>query len=190
MIYLASQSPRRRQLLEQIGVNYETLTVAIDESWDGREPADRHVVRLALAKTRGGWEQLSVLAPVLGADTAVVLDNAILGKADTVAQARTLLRQLSGRSHQVYSGVALIDARGREHSALNISHVSFRKITDSEIEAYCASGEPLGKAGGYAIQGRAAAFIERLEGSYSGVMGLPLYETAELLRAATAAAFK
>jgi septum formation protein len=184
MIYLASQSPRRRQLLEQIGIEYKTLKVEVDESWDGKEPADRHVLRLALAKARTGWNQIRSREPssVLGADTVVVLNGKILGKADTVEQAGAMLRQLSGHLHQVYSAVALIDAQGREHSVLNISQVSFHKLTDNEIESYCATGEPLGKAGGYAIQGRAAAFIERLQGSYSGVMGLPLFETAELLR--------
>src|SRR5579885_777987 len=184
MIYLASQSPRRRQLLEQIGVEYETLKVEVDESWDGKEPADRHVLRLALAKARAGWNQVQTCAPapVLGADTAVVLNDNILGKADTVDQARAMLRQLSGRTHQVHSAVALIDARGRAHSALNVSNVHFRKLTDGEIDGYCATDEPLGKAGGYAVQGRAAVFIERLEGSYSGVMGLPLFETAQLLK--------
>ncbi|HTT07952.1 MAG TPA: Maf family protein, partial [Gammaproteobacteria bacterium] len=123
MIYLVSQSPRRRQLLEQIGVEYKTLKVEIDESWDGKEAVDKHVLRLALAKACAGWEQVrsGKPAPVLGADTAVVLDGVILGKAETVEQARTMLRQLSGHTHQVYSGVVLIDTQGREHSALNVS---------------------------------------------------------------------
>src|SRR5579885_743390 len=139
-----------------------------DWRWPRRVPAG---IKSKRARRRRCW-----------ADTAVVLNDNILGKADTVDQARAMLRQLSGRTHQVHSAVALIDARGREHSALNVSNVIFRKLTDGEIDGYCATGEPLGKAGGYAVQGRAAVFIERLEGSYSGVMGLPLFETAQLLK--------
>lgn len=186
MIYLASRSPRRRQLLEQIGVSHEVIDVETDEGWDGAEPARLHVTRLALEKARLGFERIAPAhrRPVLAADTAVVLDERILGKAETPAEARDMLRELSGRSHLVYSGVALIDGNGAELSALSISRVCFRPLSEAEIDAYCAGGEPLGKAGAYAIQGRAAAFVERVEGSYSGIMGLPLYETAELLKAA------
>ena len=185
MIYLASRSPRRRQLLEQVGVTYELVDVEVDEGWDGQEPARVHVVRLALEKARLGWEKVmeARALPVLAADTAVVLDDAILGKAERQAEAEAMLQRLSGRSHWVYSGVALVGAGG-ERSAVSISRVCFRPLSDTEIRAYCASGEPVGKAGAYAIQGRAGAFVERLEGSYSGVMGLPLYETDSLLKAA------
>jgi septum formation protein len=185
-IYLASRSPRRRELLEQIGVGHIVLDVEADESWDGREPPRAHVVRLALEKARLGWGQVreSRPLPVLAADTAVVLDDAILGKAEQDHEAVAMLKRLSGRSHWVFSGVALIDLQGEERVAVNMSRVVFRALTAGEIRAYCDTREPLGKAGGYAIQGRAAAFIERLEGSYSSVMGLPLYETATLLRAA------
>jgi septum formation protein len=185
-IYLASRSPRRRELLEQIGVAHVELDVEADESWDGKEPPRAHVMRLALEKARLGWGQVrgSRPLPVLAADTAVVLDDAILGKAEQDHEAAAMLKRLSGRSHRVYSGVALIDLQGEERVAVNMSRVVFRALTAEEIRAYCDTGEPLGKAGGYAIQGRAAAFIERLEGSYSSVMGLPLYETAALLRAA------
>ena len=188
MIYLASKSPRRRQLLEQIGIAHEVLDVEADESWDGKEAPATHVVRLALEKARLGRQFVSglkdrAIRPVLAADTAVVLDGEILGKAETATQASAMLRRLSGCSHEVYSGVALSDAGGNEHTSINLTRVQFRPLSDAELSAYCRSGEPIGKAGGYAIQGRAAAFIQRIEGSYSGVMGLPLFETAGLLTA-------
>lgn len=185
-IYLASRSPRRRELLSQIGVDHALLDVEVDESWDGEEPPRAHVLRLALEKARRGWAEVATSRPlpVLAADTAVVLDDTILGKAEQIHDAVAMLKRLSGRSHRVYSGVALIDSRGEARSVVNMSRVVFRALSAEEIRAYCETGEPLGKAGGYAIQGRAAAFIERLEGSYSGVMGLPLYETAALLHAA------
>lgn len=185
-IYLASRSPRRRQLLAQIGVGHAPLDVEVDERWDGEEPPRAHVMRLALEKGRRGWAEVarSRPLPVLAADTAVVLDDAILGKAEQIHEAAAMLKRLSGRSHWVYTGVALIDLRGEERSVVNVSRVVFRALSAEEIRGYCDTGEPLGKAGGYAVQGRAAAFIERIEGSYSGVMGLPLYETAALLRAA------
>ncbi|MGQ0657406.1 MAG: Maf family protein [Chromatiales bacterium] len=185
-IYLASRSPRRRQLLEQIGVAHAALDVQVDERWDGEEPARAHVLRLALLKARRGWDIVRAqrAMPVLAADTAVVLDDQILGKAETREEAVTMLGRLAARSHWVYSGVALVDADAMEHSALSISRVCFRPLSSAEIASYCATGEAIGKAGGYAIQGLAAAFIERVEGSYSGVMGLPLFEAAGLLRAA------
>lgn len=178
-LYLASKSPRRRQLLDQIGVIYETVDVAVDESWDGVEAPAAHVRRLALAKTRAGRDRTGDAGPVLAADTGVVLDGRLLGKAENREDTLHMLLSLSGRSHEVLSAVALNN--GREQVRLNRSRVCFRPLTRAECEAYCDSGESLGKAGGYAVQGRAAAFIERLEGSYSGVMGLPLYETSLLL---------
>jgi len=184
MIYLASQSPRRRVLLEQLGVPFKTLAIRVDESWDGVEPACDHVVRLAIAKARAGCHDSSELESlcVLAADTAVVLDGDILGKPEGRAQGLDMLARLSGRSHQVYTAVALITPGGnQEFCRVNVTRVYFRPLTLLEQESYWGTGEPLGKAGGYAIQGLAAAFIERIEGSYSGVMGLPLYETAELL---------
>ena len=180
MIYLASRSPRRKQLLEQIGVDFELVDIDIDETWDGREPARQYVQRLALEKANTARKFLEGQPPVLAADTAVVLDERVLGKAVTQDEAREMLSMLSGRTHHVYSAVALLTTR--EQVQISTSRVSFRPLTAGEIDAYCATGEPLGKAGAYAIQGRAAAFIERLEGSYSGVMGLPLYETAGMLR--------
>lgn len=182
-IFLASRSPRRHQLLKQIGVDFELVDVAIDEHWDGKEHPRVHVARLALEKARAGKTKINSIGPsaVLGADTAVVLDDVVLGKAENRDQAIAMLSQLSGRLHHVYSSVALVTESG-ELVETTVNRVCFRPLSSEEIESYCGTDEPIGKAGGYAIQGRAAAFIERLEGSYSGVMGLPLYETANLLR--------
>lgn len=179
-IYLASTSPRRKQLLEQIGIDFETIDIDIDETWDGQEPAKIYVKRIALEKARAAKSKIQNNLPVLAADTSVVLDNLILGKAETKEEAAEMLGQLSGRTHHVYTAVALITET--EQVCLNVSHVSFRPLSDADILQYCETEEPLGKAGAYAIQGKAAAFIERLEGSYSGVMGLPLYELAEMLK--------
>ena len=179
-IYLASKSPRRQQLLEQIGIDYEIVDIHIDETWDGVEPAKTYVQRMAREKAAAARKIITGQHPVLAADTVVVLDDRVLGKAETKDEARAMLGRLSGRTHHVYSAVALIT--DSEQVRLNISRVSFRPLTAEMINSYCETGEPLGKAGAYAIQGRAAAFIERLEGSYSGVMGLPLYETIEMLR--------
>ena len=177
-IILASRSPRRRQLLDQIGVEFEQVDAEVDETWTVDEPARDYVQRIALEKARAGRE-LHSGEPVLGADTAVVLDNEVLGKATNLDAAKTMLQRLSGRTHEVLSAVAISDCE--EYVLLNISRVSFKPLSAGNIEEYCNTGEPLGKAGGYAIQGRAAAFISRLEGSYSGVMGLPLFETRQLL---------
>jgi len=178
-LVLASASPRRCELLAQIGIEFEQQVADIDETpRAGESPAD-YVARLALEKARAARRAGSCAAPALGADTAVVVDGRILGKPADFADARDMLRLLSGRVHEVFSAVALV--AGREAVAVSRSTVRFREIGDSEIAAYWRSGEPRDKAGGYAIQGLAAAFIERLDGSYSGVMGLPLYETARLL---------
>ncbi len=179
-IYLASTSPRRQQLLDQIGIDFELVDIKIDETWDGQEPAKTYVMRIALGKARAAKAKVHNKLPVLAADTSVVLDNIILGKAETKEEAAEMLGQLSGRTHHVYTAVALITET--EQVCLNINHVSFRPLSESDILQYCKTEEPLGKAGAYAIQGKAAAFVERLEGSYSGVMGLPLYEVAEMLR--------
>ena len=178
-IYLASKSPRRRELLTQIGIDFEIIDVDIDESWDGKETPEDYVRRVALEKARAGKKLFKDDLPVLSADTAVVLDGHILGKAETRDEAIAMLERLSGKTHEVLSAVTVI--KDREHSRINISKVTFKDLTKKEIENYCNTDEPLGKAGGYAIQGKAAVFIERLEGSYSGVMGLPLYETQQLL---------
>lgn len=177
-IYLASRSPRRRQLLEQTGVDYEPVDADVDETWQPGELPRDYVQRLALEKARAGFA-LTAKGPVLGADTAVVLDNDILGKAESIEEAGSMLARLSGRTHEVLSAVAIVAHQTRVMT--NVSRVAIRPLTAPEIEDYCNTGEPLGKAGGYAIQGRAAAFIARLEGSYSGVMGLPLFETHLLL---------
>ena len=182
-IYLASASPRRRELLEQIGVRYRQLRVDVPEVPQPQEVAEMYVLRVALAKARAGWALLAAgeRMPVLGADTAVVSDGAVLGKPRDRSDALAMMARLSGQWHQVISAVAVVGPEGEEHSRLSVSAVQFRPVTREEAEAYWQSGEPVDKAGGYAIQGRAAVFIERLEGSYSGVMGLPLFETAELL---------
>ncbi len=186
-LYLASHSPRRAELLRQIGVAYRQLAVTVDESPHTAEAAARYVLRIAWRKAEAGRQQLLAdpslpVAPVLGADTAVVLqEGEILGKPQDGAEARRMLARLSATTHQVMTGVALLgEAGGR--SRICCSRVTFRPLTAAEIDRYVASGEPLDKAGSYAIQGRGALFVRHLEGSYSGVMGLPLFETGELLR--------
>jgi len=185
-LYLASASPRRRELLLQIGVTCQVLPVDLDESPEPGESAEHYVGRLALDKARAALTLLGKAERtlILAADTAVVIGADILGKPRDAADAAAMLRRLSGGEHRVLSGVALIGADGRETSALSESRVRMRRIFDAEIAAYWATGEPADKAGGYAIQGRAAVFVEALSGSYSGVMGLPLFETAALLAAA------
>ncbi len=184
MIFLASRSPRRQELLSQIGVAYELLDVAVDERIHPNECPERYAQRLALEKARAGAQALSTgqPQPVLAADTCVVVHGRILGKPQDRDQGLWMLDQLSDATHEVYTAVCL----GREHfeTRLSISRVTFRALTAGEISAYWASGEPADKAGGYAIQGLGGQFVRWLEGSYSGVMGLPLYETAELLQRA------
>ncbi|MET0117987.1 MAG: nucleoside triphosphate pyrophosphatase [Sedimenticola sp.] len=179
-LYLASVSPRRRELLEQIGVDHTVVRVEIDEMpRQGESPAE-YVIRLALEKARAGRASLDDnSAVVLAADTAVVLDGEIMGKPKDREMAAGMLRRLSGHTHKVLTGIALIGSA--ERSRLNVNRVSFRTLQESEIDAYWKSGEPRDKAGSYGIQGLGALFISHLEGSFSGVMGLPLYETAELL---------
>lgn len=182
-IYLASASPRRRELLRQIGVSHEIISTDIDENPIAGERPDQYVIRLAQAKASAGAVASRGKAnlPVLGADTAVVIDGMILGKPADEAEGVAMLLRLSGRSHTVYTAVAVV--RDEIHRCLlSTSTVTFRAITEAEARAYWSSGEPADKAGGYAVQGLAAIFIARLEGSYSGVMGLPLYETAQLLQ--------
>ena len=180
-LYLASQSPRRRQLLEQIGVRFEVKIADIDETIIADETPKEHVQRLAFEKANAIWSTLSesTRIPVLGADTIVCLDGEILGKPTDQASASLMLRSLSGRRHEVMTGLAMISER---HSVcVNVSQVNFRELSQIEIDNYWATGEPNDKAGSYAIQGRAATFVSHLSGSFSGVVGLPLYETAELL---------
>lgn len=180
-LYLASASPRRRELLAQIGVHYQVLSVAVDESLHANEAPELYVVRLALAKALAGVAQ-GVSIPVLGADTAVVIGDTILGKPRDQADALQMLARLSGTMHHVYSGLAVVTPEGEAYTRLSVTQVHMRDISAEEAQAYWQTGEPADKAGGYAIQGMAAKFVERIEGSYSGVMGLPLYETAEVLR--------
>jgi septum formation protein len=191
-VYLASKSPRRQELLRQLGVEFEELQLreapgrrrdVVEEPRKDESPLE-YVKRIARTKASVGWHRMSKREmppkPVLGADTEVVLDGATLGKPEDEAAAAAMLASLSGRTHEVITAVAV---RWQEQLALAVStsQVTFRTIPQDEIERYVASGESLDKAGGYAIQGKAAAFVSHLRGSYSGVMGLPLFETAELL---------
>jgi septum formation protein len=182
VLCLASASPRRRELLEQIGVPHTTTSAHVDESVLPQEVPRDYVLRMARAKAAAVHGRGEAL-PVLAADTTVVLDAVIFGKPADRAAGMAMLRALSGRTHEVLTAVAL--AVGSEvHLRLSASTVRFRSLTPEECAAYWQTGEPRDKAGGYAIQGLGAVFIESLTGSYSGVMGLPLFETAELLRAA------
>lgn len=183
MLYLASQSPRRRELLRQLGFTPVVLEVDVPEVRGANESPPDYVSRVARDKARAGLAALGDAggAVVLGSDTEVVLDGEVFGKPADAAQAAAMLRRLAGRTHAVVSavwGVAANDAR----CALSISRVRFATLDEATINAYVATGEPFGKAGAYAIQGRGATLVEHLEGSYSGVMGLPLFETARLLR--------
>ena len=190
-IYLASQSPRRRQLLEQIGVQHQLLlpdphedAEALEAVHGGEAPA-RYVQRVTGLKLDAALARLKALglpaAPVLCADTTVALGRDILGKPADAAQARAMLARLAGQTHRVLTAIAVQKGRQR-HCALSESWVRFAPMTAAQIRAYVDSGEPMGKAGAYGVQGRAAAHIEHIRGSYSGIMGLPLFETARVLR--------
>jgi septum formation protein len=183
LFYLASQSPRRRQLLEQIGIRFDTIDVDVPEVHAPGEPPADYVSRVAREKAGAGLLQLAAVpgAVVLGADTEVVLDDTVFGKPADENDAAAMLRRLAGRTHRVITVVWCV-AAGREERAVNESTVEFGELSDSMIKAYIASGEPMGRAGAYAIQGRAAAFVARIAGSHSSIMGLPLFETAQLLR--------
>lgn len=185
MIYLASASPRRQELLRQLGIEFDVMPSNLLEVRAAGETPAQYVARVAGDKAR--WVARLVRdrglpdRPVLGADTEVVLDGEILGKPENAAHGMDMLRRLAGRTHEVLSAVCVWN-RGKEYAALSTSRVTFRPLTEREIVQYWETGEPGGKAGAYAIQGRAAAFIVKLEGSYSGVMGLPLYELDTILR--------
>ena len=193
MIYLASRSPRRRELLKQISVTFEIVLlredekrgVDVDETPKPGEKPDAYALRVACAKAELAAHYLGRRAlparPVLAADTTVVCDDRIIGKPADRADAVDILKRLSGRQHEVISAVA-VALGGRVERAVSVSKVWFRSLSDDEIGRYVATGEPLDKAGAYAIQGRAAAFATRIEGSFSGIMGLPLAETADLMR--------
>lgn len=181
-LYLASGSPRRRELLAQIGVPFVSLTTSVDETPLPEEAPIAYVERLARAKAAAGLATLGTdeQAVVLGADTSVVLDGRILGKPGSREECIAMLQDLSGREHEVLTAVALASVQ-RSEARVVCSRVAFRPIDAAEAEAYWSTGEPLDKAGGYAIQGFAAVFVSQLTGSYSGVVGLPLCETAQLL---------
>ena len=184
-IFLASKSPRRRALLKQIGIRFEVIDIDLDETRLPGEAPESYVQRLALDKARAGRALVSWgrNLPVLAADTAVVFGDRILGKPADRAEAVAMMRLLAGRTHQVLSGIALVGGQTGEceRQALSVSAVRFRAVSAREAEAYWESSEPRDKAGGYAIQGLGALFVADLRGSYSGVMGLPLFETARLL---------
>lgn len=186
-IILASASPRRRELLEQIGIRFLVQTADVDESPLVDETPEALVKRLAIMRAESVWNRRKKAGekalPVLGSDTVGILNGELLVKPLDFADAKQMLQKMSGRQHEILTAVALVTASG---STVVINHnvVSFRSISDAEILAYWKTGEPQDKAGAYAIQGRGAIFIERLEGSYSGVMGLPLFETARLLASA------
>ena len=192
-IYLASRSPRRRELLKQIGVSFELLLlredmrrgVDVDETPLPDESPGIYALRIARSKSAFALQQIKQRGlpqrPVLAADTTVVFDDMIIGKPADEKHAMQMLRALSGREHQVLTAVALA-LRDQVETQISVSSVWFRELSDIEIRRYVAGGEALDKAGAYAIQGRAAAFVTRIEGSYSGIMGLPLAETADLLQ--------
>jgi septum formation protein len=183
MLYLASQSPRRRELLGRLGLPFGIIDLDVPEQRAPGEPAEDYVRRVAREKAGAGLLQVmgNPTAVVLGSDTEVVLDDEVFGKPRDVADAAAMLRRLSGRTHQVISAVSLVSP-SREMQTVSISDVSFAALTEVQIEAYLAGDQWQGKAGAYAIQGFAETFITRLSGSYSGVMGLPVHETAALLR--------
>ncbi len=194
-IYLASKSPRRRELLRQIGIEFELLMLreeagrsgAVSEvPYDGEAP-EAYVKRIAREKAQAGWSAVLTrrlpVRPVLAADTTVTINGKILGKPANATEAMDMLRSLSGRTHEVLTAVAVI-LNDDMNEALSCSEVRFGELSEQALRAYCTSSEPYDKAGSYGVQGQAAQFIERISGSYSGIMGLPLYETAQLLQLA------
>lgn len=183
-LMLASGSPRRRELLDQIGVAYRVLPADIDESQHPGEDPGTYTCRIAGEKVRAVAARRAAGEIVLGADTAVVLGSRMLGKPVSADEAMAMLRILSGRTHEVYTAVAVLDPGDALEVQLNISEVTFAELEDDWITAYVATGEPMDKAGAYGIQGWAGCQIRRVSGSYSAIMGLPLYETARLLSAA------
>ncbi len=194
-IYLASKSPRRRELLRQVGVEFEILMLretpgregAVSEDPLPGEAPDVYVKRIAHEKAQAGWAAVGFrrlpLRPVLAADTTVTIDGLILGKPAGIDDALQMLRQLNGRTHEVLTAVAVI-VNGEINEALSRSQVTFASVGDDALRKYCESSEPLDKAGSYGVQGHAAQFISHISGSYSGIMGLPLFETARLLNLA------
>jgi len=194
-IYLASKSPRRRELLRQVGIDFELLMlrndprrgVDVTEDVNAQESPEDYVARVALEKGAFAWNMVLTRRltprPVLSADTTVTIDGVILGKPAGQQEAVAMLEQLSGRTHQVLTSVA-VHYKDMAEQITQVSQVKFATLTPAAIRAYCASAEPYDKAGGYGIQGLAALFVEHIDGSHSGIMGLPLFETATLLRKA------
>jgi len=183
-IYLASTSPRRRELLAQLGVNFDVISIDIDETVLPNEQPEAYVQRVAAEKAQAGWAECKdTKSIVIAADTSVIIDQQILGKPKNIEQAKMMLGLLAGRSHQVISVVAVMSTRGLAIK-LNKNTVRFSELSDDQMAWYLATEEGMDKAGGYAVQGLAARFIEHIEGSYSGIMGLPLHETAMLLEQA------
>lgn len=179
-LYLASYSPRRQELLRQLQLRFELLPVDVSERREpGQSPAE-YARAVSMAKAQAAVQRAALPLPVLGADTDVVLDGEILGKPSGRAAALAMLAKLSGRSHEVFSAVAVVSGP-RAETALSVTRVTFGRISPAQAAVYWDSGEPVDKAGAYAIQGLGARFVKHIEGSYSGVMGLPLYETCELL---------
>ncbi|GAB3094134.1 septum formation inhibitor Maf [Aestuariicella hydrocarbonica] len=188
-LYLASQSPRRRELLAQIGVQYQVLEVNVPERQQSNESPREYVQRLAQEKSQAGWRCLTdanrradakMVCPVLGADTLIEFQGRVLEKPENEADEVAMLGALSGQTHRVLSAVALTSERGTAVK-LSVTDVRFRPLSEQEVRRYWRTGEPADKAGGYGIQGLGAVFVEHLSGSYSGVVGLPLNETRELL---------
>ncbi len=183
MLYLASKSPRRAELLARLGVDFGVLDLDIPEQRQPGEPAEDYVRRVAREKAGAGLLTVMTVphALVLGADTEVILDDEVFGKPRDAEDAAAMLRRLSGRTHHAVTAVSLVSA-GREAQAVSVSEVSFAELDDEEIAIYVATGQAEGKAGAYGIQGAAERFVRHLSGSYSGVMGLPLHETSQLLK--------
>ena len=181
-IYLASQSPRRRELLTQMGVTFSVLSVDVDETQYEQESPKEYVVRVATAKAQAAWDGLALAdkKPLLGSDTSVILGDTILGKPNNKQHASDMLAALSGRTHQVMTAVAIITAT-KVWTAISVSLVTFSVLSDDDRAWYISTQEGVDKAGAYAVQGLAALFIDKIEGSYSGIMGLPIRETALLL---------
>lgn len=183
MLYLASKSPRRAELLARLGVDFGVLDLDLPEQRQPAEPAEEYVRRVAREKAGAGLLTVMTVpgAIVLGADTEVILDDEVFGKPRDAEDAAAMLRRLSGRTHRAVTAVSLVSA-GREAQAVSVSEVSFAELGEEEIAAYLATGQAEGKAGAYGIQGAAERFVRHLSGSYSGVMGLPLHETSRLLK--------
>jgi septum formation protein len=182
-IYLASRSPRRRELLQQMAVDFAVIAPDIDESVQAGETPERYVRRIAEEKARAGQTLLKdgLTRPVLAADTAVIVSDRIFGKPVDDADARRMLKQLSGNTHRVMTAVSLAGSKDLHH-AISVSEVRFAVLSETDIDWYVSTGEGSDKAGSYAVQGLGAIFIEQIKGSYSGIMGLPIRETAQLLK--------